>query len=305
MIILILYICKLKGLNPMNRFIKTFLSLIIVALYFHNVHSQTNINFTINQPSVLAANGGTDTETCLGDSIMIGASPTASGGTSPYSYSWEPQTGLSSDTVANPVVSPNATTIYSIIVTDNDNCQDTNSVTITVKSLPVANFGYNAVNLIISFADSSTNALTWFWEFGDGDSSVSQNPTHTYFTEDTYNVCLTVADTFGCKDSTCKLVDAVTTGMKEPLYSATLSVYPNPYTGQTQIAYSLGEKGDVILEVYNLLGKKIETLVNESQPAGVYKYSFSAKSLGHAEGIYTVKLKLNYRIYIRKLIELH
>ena len=104
-------------------------------------------------------------------------------------------------------------------------------------------------------------------------------------------------------DSTCKSIDVVTTGIQEHSYSTALGIYPNPYTGRTQLAYSLAEKADVILEVYDLLGEKIKTLVNESQPAGAYKYDFSAKRSGRAEGIYIVKFLLKDRIYIYKLIE--
>ena len=284
--------------------IKEIILLIIVALFFYNARSQTVINVTINQPATLTADAGTDASICLGDSITIGASPTASNGTSPYTYSWSPVTGLSNSTVANPTAFPNTTATYTIIVTDDNGCQDTNSVTITVNSLPVPNFGYTASNLFFSFSDSSTNAVSWLWDFGDGNLSTNQNPTYTYSTEGTYKVCLTITDAPGCKDSTCKSVDAVTTGIEESQYSETLSIYPNPYTGQTQIAYSLTQKRDVMLEVYNLLGEKIETLVNEFQQAGAYKYYFSAKSSGYAEGVYIVKLRFNNRIYIQKLMKL-
>ena len=49
-----------------------------------------------------------------------------------------------------------------------------------------------------------------------------------------------------------------------------LKVYPNPYTGETKIAYILQEHANVILEVFNVLGKKVQVLVNETQNSGKY-----------------------------------
>ena len=279
--------------------------IIILPLLFHKVNAQTVINVTINQPSALVASAGADADICLGDSVIIGGLPTASGGTSPYSYAWSPPTGLSGSTVANPAAFPNTTTSYLITATDANNCQQTGTVVITVNNLPVADFAYTASNLTISFSDSSSNAVSWLWDFDDGNSSAGKDPGYTYSTGGTYNVCLTITDAFGCVDSTCKSVVAVTTGILELTTGETLSIYPNPYTGQTLISYSLTEKADVTLEVHNLLCAKIETLVNEHQPPGTYKYNFSAKSSGNAQGIYVVKLKLNNSIYIRKMIEIH
>ena len=57
----------------------------------------------------------------------------------------------------------------------------------TDVSTPVANFTANTTTgtspLNVSFTDSSTNTPTsWYWEFGDGNTSTSQNPTHVYYT---------------------------------------------------------------------------------------------------------------------------
>ncbi|MBW8051926.1 MAG: T9SS type A sorting domain-containing protein [Cytophagales bacterium] len=92
-------------------------------------------------------------------------------------------------------------------------------------------------------------------------------------------------------------------------------VYPNPYTGKTEITYLINENADhgwiknrangvnVKLEVFNLLGDKIQVLVNEMQNSGKYKYSFSAAELGYSTGIYILKLSINDSFYIKKLIE--
>ena len=53
----------------------------------------------------------------------------------------------------------------------------------------------------VFFTDQSTTPDTWFWEFGDGGTSTSQNPVHNYTTTGGFEVTLTVGDTIsGCTD---------------------------------------------------------------------------------------------------------
>jgi len=82
-----------------------------------------------------------------------------------------------------------------------------------------------------------------------------------------------------------------------------LKVYPNPYTGKTQISYRLQEKADILLEIYNILGKKVQTVVNERQNSGDYHYNFSAKDSGYGAGIYILKFIIDEQIYTKQLVE--
>ena len=62
-------------------------------------------------------------------------------------------------------------------------------------------------------------------------------------------------------------------------------------------------KENVKLDVYNMLGKKISTLVDEKQSAGTYKYQFSAQDLGYSSGLYYLRIQINDRVFTKKLIE--
>ncbi|MDB9701443.1 PKD domain-containing protein [Salibacteraceae bacterium] len=77
-------------------------------------------------------------------------------------------------------------------------------VTDTMILPPVAEFGIDATgDPVIVFSDSSeNNPLSWHWDFGDGDTSIVQNPTHTYDIG-AYNVCLEVSNAAG-SDEICK-----------------------------------------------------------------------------------------------------
>jgi len=79
---------------------------------------------------------------------------------------------------------------------------------------PVADFSYNPTSPTTSdtvyFNDLSTDAdgiiSNWTWDFGDGNTSFEQNPTHQYASHGNYTVCLTVKDDDGAIDSICKIV---------------------------------------------------------------------------------------------------
>ncbi len=63
---------------------------------------------------------------------------------------------------------------------------------------PVSGFSYNANNLNVSFTNLSTGAVSWLWDFGDGFTSILQNPVHIYQSQGTYSVCLSaISDSCG------------------------------------------------------------------------------------------------------------
>ncbi len=75
---------------------------------------------------------------------------------------------------------------------------------VNVSTPPIADFdtiGIGYYNPLYSFLDSSTGAITWFWDFGDGSTSLLQNPNHQYNGAGTYIVTLIVTNANGCVDT--------------------------------------------------------------------------------------------------------
>lgn len=152
------------------------------------------------------ANAGINDTLCAGQSTSIGGSPSASGGTPGYTYSWAPAGSLSSATVANPTATPSVTTEYTLTVTDANGCTDQSTVSVIV-SMPVADAGADPG---ICFGSSATiggsptasgfGPFTYAWSPATNLSATNvANPVASPSSTETYVVVIT--DRFGCTDS--------------------------------------------------------------------------------------------------------
>ncbi|MCX6879133.1 MAG: hypothetical protein NTW21_35805, partial [Verrucomicrobia bacterium] len=99
----------------------------------------------------LVANAGADRMVSPGvPSVVIGGSPSASGGSGTYTYTWSPDDGsLSSTSAANPTASPIATTTYTLTVTDSlGTPQATDEVVVTFETPPASNPNLISVDFV-------------------------------------------------------------------------------------------------------------------------------------------------------------
>lgn len=76
--------------------------------------------------------------------------------------------------------------------------------------------------------------------------------------------------------------------------------YPNPFNPITLIEFQIPEQGSVSLKVFDILGKEVATLINETKLAGTYKVEFDGSKL--ASGIYFYQLKVGKYIVAKKMI---
>ena len=64
--------------------------------------------------------------------------------------------------------------------------------------------------------------------------------------------------------------------------------YPNPFNPSTEIDISIAKAGFVSLKVYDMLGREVNTLLNQDMPAGVYKAKFDASGLSSGTYVYVL-----------------
>lgn len=83
-----------------------------------------------------------------------------------------------------------------------------------------------------------------------------------------------------------------------------IKVTPNPFITNTRIGYQFSSESSVKIELYNALGQKISTLLDETQAAGIYEYDLNGKEYGLTNGSYILKLILNGKDHTKKIINI-
>ena len=78
--------------------------------------------------------------------------------------------------------------------------------------------------------------------------------------------------------------------------------YPNPFNPMTTIQYQLAEDSDVLIQVYDVQGRNIKTLVDKHQQAGYYDHQFNA--FGLASGVYFYRIHAGKFSKTRKMMVL-
>ena len=85
-----------------------------------------------------------------------------------------------------------------------------------------------------------------------------------------------------------------------PEYFTLYQNYPNPFNPTTNITYSIPTTSRVVIKIYNIAGREVETIENSERSAGIYTITFDATPL--ASGVYFYKLTANNHSTTKKLV---
>jgi PKD repeat protein len=152
----------------------------------------------------------------------------------------------------------------------------------------VANFNSDSSTCVgtpVYFTDKSVeNVVSWKWDFGDGSTSDSQNPSHIYTTTGTYQVKLKIRNSHACVDSVVKSIYVCPDASVHDLNkSLTMRAFPNPSTGTYKLEIGQINIGNVQVIIKNILGQVVLSEENSlrngilqkeidihTQPDGIY-----------------------------------
>ncbi len=155
---------------------------------------------------------------------------------------------------------------------------------------PGANFSTAISGLNVIFTDKSTDdsgVVSRNWAFGDGATSTSTNPSHTYATDGSYKVSLTVADAQGLTDSitsTVTVSDGIVVGDCAPAWSATTSYQAGDKVSHDGFEYestwwSTGASPAIYSNVWKKLGECDGTTIPDENEAPVSSFTYSKTAL--------------------------
>lgn len=177
---------------------------------------------------------------CTDTSCLFDSSNSSDSDGSINSWSWEFGDNNSS-TLANPnhTYTSAGSYIVTLTVTDNGGASNNTSQSLTLidsqNTAPTASFSATPLDLTVVFTDTSSDSdgaiVSWLWDFGGGNTSTDQNPSHTYPSANTYSVSLTVIDNDGASSNVSNWI-TVTDPVQQPLAAPSNLVADEQTTGK-------------------------------------------------------------------------
>ena len=233
------------------------------------------ITVTVNTTVPLTIVPG-NTSICPGESLTLTVSGAAA-------YEWSPSGGLNTTTGPTVLASPSTTTTYTVSGQSLSGCMGTGSVTITVLPQPVADFIPSVTTgeapLEVVFENTSVNANSYTWTFGNGQTSTSpgSNVSALYGESGTFEVIL-IAGNGTCTDTATAIITVTASDL--------LIHVPNVFTpngDNVNDVFYIGTANakTVYVEILNRWGNVIKKLEQPTDfwdggnaPGGVYYYTY-------------------------------
>lgn len=230
---------------------------------------------------------GNDTTVCPNSNFQLQALPNQS------LYLWNK--GATTSVINTPTAGQ-----YWCEVINNYGCKWKDTINIQFHPLTQASFTYSSSNLDFQFTNTSSNAQSYYWNFGDGNSSTLANPTHTYLLPGSYTVMLIASGICG-NDTSYQIVNALNIGFVNlEKKESEIRLFPNPSKGEFKLLIKNVEGKFLIINIFSPEGKLIHQL-NEYSINDEFNKNYDLKTLD--EGIYLINAVIdNKTIYNNKLI---
>ncbi len=147
-----------------------------------------------------------DADVCIGETVTYTV-PEESTST----YCWDVTNGTIISSLDHEItIQWNNTGTGTVTITEEnyiDVVGNPTTLDITIHDLPTIDFSYSNNEFDFTFSDQMTGNTSWFWDFGDGATSIDSLPTHTFATNGDYTTTLTLTDEFGCENTGSEITE--------------------------------------------------------------------------------------------------
>jgi choice-of-anchor B domain-containing protein len=215
----------------------------------------------------------------------------------PTSWSWSFPGGTpATSTEQNPSVTYTTPGTYdaSLTVTNGvGSNQVTKTQLILVNNIPFVDFTFSVSAGTVTFTNTSQNATSYQWNFGNGTTSQSANPTVTYAQNGNYDVTLTASNECGFAVFTQTVqISGITAVFELDETNYKMTSTPNPFREQATVNYELSQPvAEAKLLVFNVLGERLAAL-----PLDAMKGSVQVNQQIPSSGVYFLRLMVDGKI---------
>ncbi len=237
---------------------------------------------------------------CLGQAASVFDNSTGTG----LTYNWDfgtdatPQTATTAGPHSFTYSTVGAKTIK-VVVTDANGAVDSLTQSVFIEDVPVANFTLIQQNdSTIKVFNGASGANSFVWDFGDGNTSLAQNPTYQYDSSSTFTITLSVDGNCGSDVATEDVLIQLVNSENILATAENISVFPNPSEGRYTVNID-GLKEDLTLHVIDVQGRILRTW---QQPNPTSTFTKTIDITDFAEGVYFLQIQTESGIDMVKLI---
>lgn len=246
-----------------------------------NTSAATVVNVSNSPAPTINASA---TQACSGDEVTLTASTADT-------YNWSNGATTQSITVTS-------SGSFTVTTTNTDACNGvgTSAATnVTFTTSPTATAGFSTNGNVVTFTNTSQNATSYSWDFGDFTNSSAATPVHAFAVNGTYTVVLTALNG-NCSDTTVLTV-AITAGIDELAGIENLNIYPNPAAETINVDFT-NSNASVELTLVDFTGRKVsqQTIYNQ----GSISTTIDATNLSN--GAYMLQFASNGNTSVKKVI---
>lgn len=227
------------------------------------------------------------TNFCIGDSVILSA-------TNGFNYQW-----LLDGTTIPGATQQNYTAIssgnYTVLVDDLTCSNSSTGINVTANSLPSTPVITQSGSLL-----TATFGSSYQWYLNDTLIVGATSQNYTAIQDGDYTVEIT--NIAGCSTISSP-INFTTTGILASGNQNNLSIFPNPFVGQTTIQVQLTKSSSVLIEVYSVSGAKVAIVTNENYPSGNFTFTLDLTNQNYGSGLYLVKSTINNNLSITKIVK--